>query len=162
VETQIGIGTTFRLYWPALQTVQVQPPMSTSSEIVQGQGETILVVEDDATVRAALVDALDVLGYHALEAVNGQEALALYTARTDDVALVLSDWVMPVMGGLELVHALHAHDPTLKVLMLTGHPLSQETRETVPPNVVGWTLKPPNLEQLSRDLSKALTGKGEK
>jgi hypothetical protein len=44
--------------------------------------------------------------------------------------------------------------------MLTGHPLSQETRETVPPNVVGWTLKPPSLEQLARELHKAMTGRG--
>ncbi len=161
VETEVGKGTTFRLYWPALQTAQLRPAASTSSEIVQGHGETLLVVEDDAVVRAALVDALDVLGYRVLEAADGQVALALYAAHTDEVALVLSDWVMPTMGGLELVHALYNQAPTLKVLMLTGHPLSQETRETVPANVVGWTLKPPNLEQLSRDLHRALTERKE-
>ncbi len=158
VETQVGKGTTFRLYWPALQTPQPQPVASPSSEIVYGHGETLLIVEDDAIVRAALVDALDLLGYRVLEATNGQEALALYAARAGDIALVLSDWVMPAMGGLELVRALQALNPALKVLMLTGHPLSQETRESVSANVVGWTLKPPNLEQLARDLEKALAG----
>jgi len=160
VETQAGEGTTFRLYWPALQPTPSQPPVPPSSEIAQGQGETILVVEDDAIVRAALTDALDVLGYCVLEAADGEEALTLYTAHAGDVALVLSDWVMPAMGGLELVRALQERAPTLRVLMLTGHPLSQETRETVPPNVVGWTLKPPDLEQLARDLSQALAGRG--
>lgn len=156
VETQVGVGTTFRLYWPALQTPQSQPLTAPAAEIVRGHGETLLIVEDDAVVRAALVDALDVLGYHTLEAANGQEALALYKAHVDDIALVLSDWVMPAMGGLELVGALQALNPALKVLMLTGHPLSQETRESVSANVVGWTLKPPSLDQLARDLRKAL------
>ncbi|MGC9395520.1 MAG: PAS domain S-box protein [Anaerolineae bacterium] len=160
VETQAGEeGTTFRLYWPALQPTPSQPPVPPSSTIAQGQGETILVVEDDAIVRAALTDALDVLGYNVLEAANGEEALTMHAARAGDVALVLSDWVMPAMGGLELVRALQERAPTLRVLMLTGHPLSQETRETVPPNVVGWTLKPPNLQQLAHDVRKALNRK---
>ncbi len=156
VETQVGKGTTFRLYWPALQMAQAQPATHTFSEVVQGQGETILVVEDDAIVRASLVDTLDALGYHVLQAENGREALTLCETRAAGVDLVLSDWVMPVMGGLELVRALQTRTPTLKVLMLTGHPLSQETREIVPANVVGWTLKPPSLEQLAQDLNKAL------
>ena len=160
VETHAGEGTTFRLYWPALQTMASPPPDPLSSAITRGEGETILVVEDDATVRAALRDALNVLGYRVLEAADGEEALTLHTAHAGDVALVLSDWVMPAMDGLELVRALQERAPALKVLMLTGHPLSQETRETVPPNVVGWTLKPPKLEQLARDLSQALAGRG--
>ncbi|MBN2392317.1 MAG: response regulator, partial [Anaerolineae bacterium] len=156
VETDVSKGTTFRLYWPALLAEASKPIAHTTDEIVQGKGETILVVEDDALVRAALVDTLESFGYQIIEAANGQAALAIHEAHASDIALVLSDWVMPAMGGLELVCALQARDPALKVLMLTGHPLSQETRETVPANVVGWTLKPPSLEQLARDLHKAL------
>ena len=110
-------------------------------------------------MRAALVDTLESLGYQVLEATNGQIALAVHEAHASDIALVLSDWVMPVMGGLELVRTLQERDPALKVLMLTGHPLNQETREAVPANVVGWTLKPPSPEQLTSDLHKALTGR---
>jgi two-component system cell cycle sensor histidine kinase/response regulator CckA len=157
VETAVGKGTTFRMYWPVLPEVQSSPIPHAEKEIVEGQGETILVVEDDALVRSVLVDVLKTLGYHIIEAADGQEALALYEHHADNIALVLSDWVMPAMGGLELVQALQKRDPTLKVLMLTGHPLSQETRETVPPNVVGWTLKPPSLEQLTQDVQDALT-----
>jgi len=160
VETAVGKGTTFRLYWPAVPATEFRHTADTTQEIIPGRGEIILVVEDDALVRAALVDVLETLGYHTIEAANGQEALAFYEAHADEIALVLSDWVMPVMGGLELVRALQACDPALKVLMLTGHPLSQETRETVPPNVVGWALKPPNLEQLAYDLNKALAKGG--
>lgn len=157
VETEVGKGTTFRLFWPALPAMQSQPLTHTTTEIIEGQGENILVVEDDDLVRAALVEVMETLGYHAIEAANGQAALALYEQYAGKIALVLSDWVMPAMGGLELVQALQTRDPALKVLMLTGHPLSQETRETVPANVIGWTLKPPSLEQLARDLRKALS-----
>ncbi len=157
VETEVGAGTTFRLYWPALPVTEAQPLGDRGKEVVPGQGETILLVEDDALVRAALVDVLETLGYHTLEAADGQEALNLHAAHAGEIALVVSDWVMPAMGGLELVQTLQTRDPTLKVLMLTGHPLSQETRETVPPNVIGWMLKPPSLEQLARDLRKALS-----
>jgi len=160
VETVVGKGTTFRLYWPVVPATEFRTPTDNTKEIVPGRGETILVVEDDDLVRAALVDVLETLGYHAIEAANGQEALDFHVVHADEIALVLSDWVMPAMGGLELVEALQTRDPALKVLMLTGHPLSQETRETVPPNVVGWTLKPPSLEQLARELHKAMTGRG--
>jgi two-component system cell cycle sensor histidine kinase/response regulator CckA len=159
VETDVGKGTTFRLYWPALLATESRAIPHTTDEIVPGKGETILVVEDDALVRAALVDTLESLGYRVLEAANGQAALAVYDTHASDIALVLSDWVMPVMGGLELVRALQERAPTLKVLMLTGHPLNQETREAVPANVVGWALKPPSPEQLASDLNKALTGR---
>jgi len=159
VETEVGKGTTFRLYWPALPVTESKPLKNTKPAIIPGQGETILVIEDDALVRAALVDVLETLGYHAIEATDGQAALALHEAHAGEIALVLSDWVMPGMGGLELVQALQTRDPTLKILMLTGHPLNQETRETVPANVVGWTFKPPSLEQLAQDLNKALAAR---
>lgn len=157
VQTQVGQGTTFRLYWPALSAEPLPPPPDPLPEVAQGQGETILVVEDDAIMRAALVDVLDALGYRVLAAADGREALAVYEQHADEVALILSDWVTPSMGGLELVHELVARHLTPKVLMLTGHPLAAEVRKTVPANVIGWVLKPPSIEQLAEAVSRALT-----
>jgi CheY-like chemotaxis protein len=156
VETELEQGTTFKLYWPALPAahtpVEIEPP----TEMAQGQGETILIVEDNATMRAALADALGLLGYQVLEAANGQEALAICGQHLDEIALVLSDWVMPSMGGLELVRRLVARQPTMGVLLFTGHPLSQEVKDAVPSNVVGWMLKPLTLERLAEAVSQAL------
>ena len=125
-------------------------------EVIEGHGETILVVEDDATVLASLADVLEMLNYRVLEATNGREALAVCKRHADEIALVLSDWVMPSMGGLELVRELVSLHPGMAVLLFTGHPLSQEVTETVPPNVAGWLLKPPSLEQLAKTVSQAL------
>lgn len=157
VETEVGHGTTFRLYWPALSLVsepEVQAPRLPSA--APREGQTILVVEDNATIRVALVEVLEMLGYRPLAAANGREALAVLERRRDEIALVLSDWVMPSMGGLELVRELEARQMGVRVVMLTGHPLDERTKKTVPGSVVGWVLKPPSLEQLAEAVAQAL------
>jgi PAS domain S-box-containing protein len=156
VETEVGKGTIFRLYWPALAAITRPVEVETSSQVAHGQGETVLLVEDDAATRDALATALEMLDYQVLVASNGHEAAQVFGQHIDDVALVLSDWVMPSMGGLELVRRLVEMQPTIVVLLLTGHPLSQEARDGVPPNVVGWILKPSSLEQLADAVSQAL------
>lgn len=161
VETEVEHGTTFRLYWPSLQ---VSPPTAahpSSPNLTQGEGETILVVEDDLTIQAALADALEMSNYRVLKASNGKEALAIIEQHEAEIPLVLSDWVMPYMGGLELVQEMKQRRPNIKVLMLTGHPLSELTRESAPEGVVGWVQKPPSLEQLLETVAQALgTAKG--
>jgi two-component system cell cycle sensor histidine kinase/response regulator CckA len=96
------------------------------------------------------------LNYRVLEAANGREALAVLDQYRDRVRLVISDRVMPVMGGLELVQELRQRQLQVKVLMLTGYPLSESTRESTPEGVVGWVQKPPSLEQLSERVAWAL------
>jgi signal transduction histidine kinase/ActR/RegA family two-component response regulator len=157
VETEVGQGTTFRLYWPAPATTPLPVEAEALAEVIQGHGETILVVEDNATMRASLADALEMLNYQVLEATDGQNALSVREQHADEIALVLSDWVMPSMDGLELTRALTSLHPELNVLLFTGHPLSQEIKDAVPPNVVGWLLKPPSLEQLAKAVSQALS-----
>ena len=161
LETEVGQGTTFRLYWPAPTTVTPPVEAEEPPEIIQGHRETILVVEDNAIMRASLRDALEMLDYGVFEASDGQEALAVCKRHAAEIALVLSDWVMPSMGGMELVRELASLQPGMRVLLFTGHPLSREIKDTVPPNVVGWLLKPPSLEQLAQAVSQALSEDGE-
>jgi PAS domain S-box-containing protein len=156
VETEIGQGTTFRLYWPTLTAASLPIRVETPSQVAHGQGETILLVEDDATTRDALGAALGMLDYRVLVAANGHEAVQVFGQHADEIALVLSDWVMPSMGGLELVRELAELRPTTGVLLLTGHPLPEEIKDAVPPNVAGWILKPPSLAQLAGAVSQAL------
>lgn len=153
---EAGQGTMFKLYWPPAEVLGGQALSQPQVEAAKGNGQTILVVEDNAIIRAALMDVVELLGYRVLEAVDGREALAVCDQRQGDIALVLSDWVMPVMGGRELARALAARHATLKVLMLTGHALSEDTKRAVPETVIGWVLKPVNLEQLADALARAL------
>ncbi len=158
VNTEVGQGTTFTLYWPALPFKAEQSLEPKQITPVRGKGEVILVVEDDLTLKATLVSALGMLNYQVLQAANGREALDIYDQHENSIELVLSDWVMPYMGGLELVQALKQRDPDVKVLMMTGHPLNQGARNSTPDGAIGWIQKPPNLNQLAELVSRALAG----
>jgi two-component system cell cycle sensor histidine kinase/response regulator CckA len=160
-----GEGATFSLYLPTLvaQKPQSRPPRTDDLVQGQGQGQTILVVEDSDVTREAVVRSLELLNYQVLEAANGREALALLEQQADQaggdgdqIELVLSDMVMPEMGGRALFYELRQRDPTIKVVLLTGHPLKEDLVELQTQGLSGWLLKPPSLEQLAEVIAQAL------
>jgi PAS domain S-box-containing protein len=162
---QEGHGTTFTIYLPALPVHQPEAPALELLALAKGQGETILVVEDNQATRQALVDSLELLNYRTLEAADGREALEILERQTSEVsedfrslgvALVLSDVVMPEMGGVALFHALRQRDLMVKVVLLTGHPLEEEMESLRTQGLSDWLPKPLNLEQLSKVLALAL------
>jgi CheY-like chemotaxis protein len=157
VHTQVGAGTTFSIYLPALAATAPAAPPPAVTAPAGGEGQTILIVEDDATLRAALVDAVELLGYRTLSAANGREALALL-AQHGEVGLILSDLVMPEMGGRALLHEVKQCGLTARVVILSGHPLDEELADLQILGLAGWLLKPPVMEQLARVLAQALAG----
>jgi CheY-like chemotaxis protein len=157
VATEIGQGTTFFLYFPVLNTGENTTDVSDKSALPLGQGQRVLVVEDDPTIRKALQSSLAVLNYEVMVAANGREALTILATRADEVDLVLSDAVMPEMGGIALFHAMQEQYPTIPVVLLTGHPLSKEMESLQILGLAGWLPKPPDLTSLSYLLAKAST-----
>ncbi len=156
VVTHLGAGSSFVIYLPLLALHAPRASHVQSQPSFQGQGETVLVVEDHATLRAALVDILQAMNYRSLQAANGREALALLEERADEIALVLSDLVMPEMGGQALFHALEERGLALPMVILSGHPMKHELKELQAQGLAGWLLKPPDVEQLGRLLAQAL------
>jgi PAS domain S-box-containing protein len=156
VETRTGEGTTFTIYLPALEVRPAELPLPDFSAVPQGQGEVVLVVEDGEAVRAALVTSLEQLNYQALEAANGEEALAVMEEQGKRIALVLSDVVMPVMGGIALLHALREKDWQTPVVLLTGHPMDNKLDGLEAQGLSAWLPKPPSLERLAQAVAKAL------
>jgi CheY-like chemotaxis protein len=155
VKTELGKGTSFILYLPAL-TVEPACGFKSEPEIPsQGQGETILVVEDNQALQKALVDSISSLNYRVLAADNGQQALAILEGHAE-VALVVSDLVMPEMGGQALFHAMSQRDLSVPVVMLSGHPVENELVNLQAQGLVGWLPKPPSIEQLAQLLAQAL------
>ena len=114
-------GTTVKIYLPRLigdaQTNENEPSRTAGKSL----GETILVVEDDADVRAYIVEVLRDLHYEVLEAADAATALNLVERRDGQIELLLSDVVLPGMNGRELVRRIHLHWPELKVLYMTGY-----------------------------------------
>jgi CheY-like chemotaxis protein len=156
VESQMGQGTTFHIYLPTLPVPQPEPLILEAQALVKGQGETLLVVEDNPAARKALVDSLEQLDYLVLAAENGQEALAIFEQRSQEIALVLSDVVMPELGGVALLRALRQRDPTVPVVMLTGHSMKEELDRLRAQGLNAWMPKPPSLEQLAQVVAQVL------
>ena len=156
VKTEVGAGTTFIIYLPALREKPTEVVSMEVAEMPPGHGETILVVEDEEVVRTALVATLEQLDYRVLQAPNGQEALTILASQADKISLVLSDFVMPVMSGRALFGAMQKRGFDLPVVLLSGHPLEDELREMQDQGLAGWMLKPPNIEQLAKLLAQAL------
>ncbi|MBN1877429.1 MAG: response regulator [Anaerolineae bacterium] len=154
VKTTVGEGTTFIIYLPALAFMPSFHTQEEEKELLRGEGQTILIVEDEATVRAALAESLLALNYHVLEAANGQDALHLLDTTDASIALILSDVVMPKMGGVTLLNALRERGIPIPVIFSSGHPLDTAVKDLK--GVAGWLTKPVQLEQLAEVLAQTL------
>ncbi|MFN2109350.1 MAG: PAS domain S-box protein [Anaerolineae bacterium] len=161
VKSQVGVGTTFSIYLPALGVPEVAASPSLPEALPMGHGETILVVEDNPITRVAIVSALEMLQYHALEAANGKDALEIFAQHSTEIALVLSDLVMPEMGGKALVAALQERAPHMHMVVMSGHPLGMEMDGLRDSGVVACVQKPPGLQELAEALAEALPGDAE-
>lgn len=156
VETAVNVGTTFKIYLPGLPDETLETAVLHPTTLTPGHGETILLVEDDDLIRDALTHALHSLGYRVLVAENGRSALRMYQEYDQEIDLVLSDLVMPEMGGKALLQTLKKKDPSLKTVVITGYPLADQEIELQTLGVLGWCQKPINLEELSQVVADAL------
>jgi CheY-like chemotaxis protein len=162
VATDLGSGTTVTVYLPALSPDIVATAHGEDEEpLCMGRGETILVVEDNPSARQALTESLQQLQYRVVEAAHGSEALVILTSPTYTIDLVLSDVVMPHMGGAELLQAMAQHGITVPVILVTGHMLKQESilSHNGGDQVEARLAKPVSLEKLSDAICRALSAR---
>ncbi len=157
VETEDGQGVTFRIYLPAA-TGAAEDAVETTTTAPTGQGETLLLVEDNAGLRKAGQSILADLGYRVLTAANGREALALYQAESD-IALLITDLVMPELGGKALVQALRNRAPYLKALVMTGYTARESVESLQAAGFLEVIRKPFDADSLARAVRRALDGK---
>ena len=148
-------GTTFDLYFPAVAATSAQQLPSESQTLPVGHGQTILLVEDNAATRVALCSALELLNYQVIEAANGQAAITEFTQHQSTIALILTDWIMPQMGGRALIHALHNLPGAPPIIVLTSSARPDTALAQI--HTAGWFPKPVNLGQLARMLAKHLS-----
>jgi CheY-like chemotaxis protein len=150
-----GQGATFTIYLPALMPTQeplepALPDVQTSDQV------TILLVEDNPDLLNAMDDLMDVMGYHTFCARNGAEALAILEEQGEAIDLVLTDLVMPVMSGDDMLNALRDRGLTVPVVILSGYPMDSNMEWMKEKGVAGWMLKPPDPEQLDQLLIQAV------
>jgi signal transduction histidine kinase len=155
IYSEVGEGTTIKMYLRRFAG-QVLPSAATKSEPRRGRsGECILVVEDDADVRAYVVETLRGLGYDVLEAAGAGEALAAMD-RHQSISLLLTDVVMPGQNGRTLAEAARARQPSLKVLYMTGYSRNAIVHQGRLDPGVELLQKPLTSEQLATTVRKIL------
>jgi PAS domain S-box-containing protein len=122
VESTIGKGTTFRIYIPYVGSAQADAERPTTQVTIRGGTETILLVEDEKSVRELVSRVLQKYGYKILPAGNGVEALAIWNQHKSEISMLFTDLVMPDnMNGRELAEKLWAERPGLKVIFTSGY-----------------------------------------
>jgi signal transduction histidine kinase/CheY-like chemotaxis protein len=156
VDTAPGRGTTFRIHLPAVDAVD-EPSAAPDALPVPGTGpETVLVVEDELTVRTLLATTLRKHGYVVLDAANGNEALELARRHAGPIHLLLTDVVMPGMGGGVLWQILSSLRPETKAMFMTGHTDDAIVRHGIDVAAVAFLQKPFSLDTLYREVRRTL------
>jgi CheY-like chemotaxis protein len=120
VDSEVGNGTAFKVYLPAAPDHAGEAPTEAVGKPARGKGETIMVVDDEEEIREMTRRLLEKNGYRVESAANGQEAIRVYMQNRERVKLVLTDLMMPVMGGAILARTLRILDSDLNVIATTG------------------------------------------
>ncbi len=159
VASQIGGGTMVDVYFPAVDKQPLAEPPRNGGDL-HGGGERILVVEDEAEVRQILIEALREAGYEVREAPDGAVALDFLLHGGEEVALVLSDVVMPRMGGKELLDAARAHGLNAPFLFSSGYgqPFIHHSNDTG--ERIAFIAKPYGIDELLRKVREVMAGAG--
>ena len=157
VESELGTGSTFRILLPRDSTTEAySTEPSGKTEVAGGQNETILVVEDELSVRNLVVRTLASQGYRVLEASDGERGYELALRHAEEIDLVLTDVVMPKLGGPEMVRRLRVSIPDLRVVYVSGHSEDELDITDVADPRTEFLYKPFNLEVLSSAVQRLL------
>ena len=156
VESEPGVGSIFKVYLPqADEQMEAARGELLEKRLPRG-GETVLVVEDDKDLRSLMAQALKQQGYKALEAANGEEGLLLFDKYRQEINLVVTDIVMPVMSGFELTDLLMPLCAQMKVLYISGYPDNPALQKRYLNPETNFIPKPFSLEDLAIKVRKVL------
>ncbi len=154
VDSGKGHGTIFSIYLPASEK-GVQKPIKTAEPFIKRTG-TVLLVDDEEVILEVGQELLEAMGYRALIARNGKEAVEVYKKNRDEIDIVLLDMVMPNMGGGEAYDRIKEINPDVKVLLSSGYSISGEATEILERGCDGFIQKPFNIKQLSQWIRQIL------
>jgi two-component system, cell cycle sensor histidine kinase and response regulator CckA len=156
VYSEVGRGTTFKVYLPRLTDAGVPDECLVASSPFPTGAETVLLVEDDRGVRTLARSALESLGYTVLEAHNGEQGVQVALAHSGPIDLVVTDVVMPGSGGRELADRVQAARPEAKVLFTSGYTDDAVVRHGILQSNVAFLQKPFTPTSLARKVREVL------
>ncbi len=153
-----GSGTRFRVYLPADPEIVGPSQTKIRPELPRGNGETILVVDDEVSIRQITQQTLEAFGYHTLLAGDGREAVALYSNCQSGIDVVLTDMMMPVMDGPETIRHLIELNPLIRIIATSGVTANRELAHLAGSGVKNFLPKPYTAETLLTCLKQVLAG----
>jgi two-component system, cell cycle sensor histidine kinase and response regulator CckA len=155
VESAPGAGSTFRVYLPLAETAAVVPVQAGPSDFPVGT-ESLLIVDDELSLRSLLASALSRKGYHTTMAASGLEAIELISDPSRQFDAVLLDLNMPGASGIDVLKIIRVCRPTLKVIVVSGHLTPQARAEFERLGQRIFVQKPYKLDELGRNLRSVL------
>ena len=156
VESEAGMWTTISFLLPAVVTDAESETAVFESEQIHKGDDTVLLVDDEEMIIDIGTELLRLMGYHVLTAENGTQALQLYKEKSDEIALVVLDMVMPDMTGGECFDKLRDLNPTVKVLLSSGYSIDGQAGKILDRGCNGFIQKPFKIEQFSKKIREIL------
>ena len=154
-----GAGTRFHVYLPARETTvstTTSDDAAGRSDPARGHGELVLVVDDEASIRQITGQTLEAFGYRVLLAADGAEAISAFAQHQDEVAVVLTDMVMPVMDGLATIQVLRRLRPTVRIVAASGIAAGGRMTQAAGAGVTRFLPKPYTAEALLEVIRRAI------
>jgi len=154
-----GEGTTFKIYFPVLRQERLRRQEEQKEEGIQGGTETILLVDDEASIRDLAEEMLNSFGYTVLTASDGEKALEIYKAKGEHISLIILDLVMPGMGGRKCLEEILEINPSELVVIASGYPINGPTKEALESGAKGYIGKPYEMRQMVKMVREVLDEK---
>jgi signal transduction histidine kinase/FixJ family two-component response regulator len=158
VQSQVGVGSTFLIYFPAARACAVIAADSPDDVTIGGGDETVLVVEDEPVLRDLAQMILEECGYRVLIASSGPEALDVWASKGGAIDLLLTDMVMPNgLSGVDLAEQLIARKPSLRIIFTSGYTMDEMSTSFLKKhNDARYLQKPYNRDMLARNVRQLL------
>jgi PAS domain S-box-containing protein len=151
-------GASFHVYLPVAPEQAPASAIGQSTSAPRGHGQTVLVVDDEESVRKVLKSTLEKSGYKVLQAANGKEALTIYNESGASIALVVIDMTMPVLGGMPTMRELVKMNPDVRIIAASGIHDNEATAKSIGSQVRHFLAKPFTSEMLLRAVARAVGG----
>ncbi|MDL5502567.1 MAG: response regulator, partial [Candidatus Methanoperedens sp.] len=156
VYSEIGNGTAFKVYLPAITTPETLTVEENQLELPAGHGESILVVDDEDLIREMTKKTLKAHGYRVITANDGKEAIPLYLKNREKIKLVLMDMMMPIMDGSTSIRELHKINPELKIIAVSGLTEKDKLAKVYETYIHAFLTKPYTTEKLLNTIYDAI------
>jgi two-component system cell cycle sensor histidine kinase/response regulator CckA len=152
VQSEVGVGSEFKIFLPAKEGPALNEQREEPADLPSGQGELILVVDDEEAIRTLTQRTLESFNYRVLTAGNGAEAMALCAREGKNIRLMLTDIAMPVMDGAALIAGVRSLFPKLKIIASSGLEQTSNGNNHGPSGADGYLQKPFTAERLLKTI----------